>query len=444
MWANSVDASEPGRAGWALARLAVSLGATPGGPADVVLPDGRPAWCDGGPLTRHEGLGAVVHRFALEHGSLMPIGPNTTTAVLAPDQLAAVRHPGGVARIIAPAGSGKTRVLTERARLLLDGWGLPAGALCLVAFNKRAQEEMEARTTDLPALRVRTLNAARAGHPRRPAAVRAAAPRRLSTIDEPEVRRILGRLVKLPKRRNVDPLATWLEALSAARLGLRHPAAWRPTTGVRCRASPPCSPPTGPSSSRRGEVDFDEQIVRAIELLLADPAARHAAQRACRVLLVDELQDLTPAHVLLVRLVAAPGAEVFGVGDDDQTIYGYNGADPRWLIDFAHLFPGAVDHPLEVNYRCPEGVVVAARTLLATTAAAWPRSSGRPSTARAAGRRCEVDDPPARDDGHRAAPAGSGGGAGRRRRAGAGQRRPGARAGGAGRARRPGAHRRRA
>jgi len=55
---------------------------------------------------------------------------------------------------------------------------------------------------------------------------------------------------------------------------------------------------------------------------------------------------------------------VFGVGDDDQTIYGYNGADPAWLIDFQQLFPGAGEHPLEVNYRCPAGIVRAADTLL--------------------------------------------------------------------------------
>ena len=81
-------------------------------------------------------------------------------------------------------------------------------------------------------------------------------------------------------------------------------------------------------------------------------------------MLVDEFQDLTPAHLLLVRLLAAPGGAVFGVGDDDQTIYGYNGADPAWLIDFDTLFPGAGDHPLEVNYRCPAGIVEAVDRLL--------------------------------------------------------------------------------
>jgi len=61
----------------------------------------------------------------------------------------------------------------------------------------------------------------------------------------------------------------------------------------------------------------------------------------------------------------APGYDCFGVGDDDQVIYGYTGATPEFLIDFADYFPGAADHPLEVNYRCPPSVVDAARHLLA-------------------------------------------------------------------------------
>src|SRR5262245_25407979 len=66
----------------------------------------------------------------------------------------------------------------------------------------------------------------------------------------------------------------------------------------------------------------------------------------------------------MIRLLAAPGLDVFGVGDDDQVIYGHAGADPAFLLDFARLFPGAIDHPLEVNYRCPAAVVEAAGHLL--------------------------------------------------------------------------------
>jgi len=87
-------------------------------------------------------------------------------------------------------------------------------------------------------------------------------------------------------------------------------------------------------------------------------------QATCRHLLVDEFQDLTPAHVLMLRLLALPSLDVFGVGDDDQCIYGHAGADPSFLIDYGELFPGAVEHALTVNYRCPVEVVDGARSLL--------------------------------------------------------------------------------
>ena len=136
VWANAVDArAGPGRPRWRWAEVARTLGATvaPDGSgigADIFLPDGRPAVCDGGPLDAalagRVGM-AVVHRISLEHGTVEPLGGNDPVGVaLAADQIEAVAAPGGGARIIAPAGSGKTRVLTERARLLLRGWRLPA------------------------------------------------------------------------------------------------------------------------------------------------------------------------------------------------------------------------------------------------------------------------------------------------------------------------------
>jgi DNA helicase II / ATP-dependent DNA helicase PcrA len=362
---NSVDA----RDGWAwpLLQHARALGANQSvdDVGDIVLRDGARAWLDGGPVRFTPPIDGVpvIHRVAVEHESLRVPVSNESTADLAPDQLAAVTHPEGAARIIAPAGSGKTRVLTERARHLLRQWQLPTTAVCLVAFNKRAQEEMVERTPDLRGLQVRTLNAIAL------AIVNGTSPfhqqsRRMATIDEPEVRRLIGSLVAFPRKRNADPVATWLEALSLARLGLRDPVEVEQVYDGDVDGFAAVFSRFRHELARTNTVDYDEQIYRAIELLLTDPAARAAAQRACRVLLVDEFQDLTPAHLLLVRLLAGPDGAVFGVGDDDQTIYGYNGADPGWLIDFASLFPGAGEHPLEVNYRCPGGIVRAADTLL--------------------------------------------------------------------------------
>ena len=138
----------------------------------------------------------------------------------------------------------------------------------------------------------------------------------------------------------------------------------RPSTTATSTGSPRCGPGTAPRSSASGRSTSTIRSTAPSRSCSPSRTPGTPAQRASRLLLVDEFQDLTPAHLLLVRLLSAPAGDVFGVGDDDQTIYGYNGADPTWLIDFADLFPGAGDHPLKVNYRCPAGVVASADRLL--------------------------------------------------------------------------------
>ncbi len=332
VWSNSIDARDPQAPRWGAIDVAVAGSASivaAGSPGDVAIPDGTAVWVDGGPIRHLDPVDGVLvmHAVQIEHGSLRANRPNVSTAELAPDQLAAVTHPGGAARIIAPAGSGKTRVLTERARHLIDVWRLPPGAVSLVAFNKRAQQEMVERTSDLGGLQVRTLNSIALAivNGRSPFAPQQ---RSWRTIDEPDVRRILQRYVTVPRRRNTDALAPWIDALSLVRLGLVDPAEVAGRYGGDVDGLSDVYPQYAAALERDGLVDFDGQISRAIQVLLTQPAARRAAQRASRVLLVDEFQDLTPAHLLLVRLLAAPGGAVFGVGDDDQTIYGYNGADP--------------------------------------------------------------------------------------------------------------------
>src|ERR1019366_4134482 len=143
----------------------------------------------------------------LERGQLSAVVARPPKAMLAPDQLLAVADPSTRARIIAPAGSGKTRVLTERARHVLDS-GVPVDSLLLVAFNKRAQQEMRERTSDHPRLQIQTLNALALsvlngtnGFVGRGT--------RLQTINERDVRAILSDsdYVKYPRETNTDPAA---------------------------------------------------------------------------------------------------------------------------------------------------------------------------------------------------------------------------------------------
>ncbi|HEX2274182.1 MAG TPA: ATP-dependent DNA helicase UvrD2 [Acidimicrobiales bacterium] len=359
VWANNYDGRKAGQepVWWHGARaVRLGQGATPGGPADVVLDDGRPGWCDGGPRAPVPVAEAVVHRDSIDAGRLTVArtGRPTTGLELAPDQLAAVTHPGGPARIIAPAGSGKTRVLTERLRHLIADRGHEPELVTAVAYNVKAAEELRQRTAGLDPT-IRTLNSLGlaicqlVGGPR--------------VIEEREVRNLLESIVKVRHRVNADPLAPYVDALSLVRLGLVDPeeaeARIPDATGVAA-----AFPVYRAALAERNLADFDEQIYRALSILLADPGARARARATARTLLVDEFQDLTPAHVLLMRLLAGPAGSVFGVGDDDQVIYGYAGADPGFLIDFGRYFPGAAAYDLTVNYRCPPAVVAAAGRLL--------------------------------------------------------------------------------
>ncbi|NOX31813.1 MAG: ATP-dependent helicase, partial [Actinobacteria bacterium] len=364
--ANCVDARDGDERWWAIDR-AIELGANDSGAGDVTLSDGTEVWLDGGPMgPNYAAELPIVPTVHLEHGSLATAGSDAPVATLAPDQYDAVAHRNGAARIVAPAGSGKTRVLTERARHLLRERNHPASALTLVAFNRRAQQEMKERTADLTNLKVSTLNAlGLAIVTGRPPFVRSqVVPGPVEVIDEGRVRRLLDDLVNVRRRANTDPIAAWIEALTAVRLGLRSPQEVERSFSGDVDGLAELVPEYRSLLRQRRLVDFDEQILSAIEVLLNDPAARSAAQLACRTLLVDEFQDLTPAHLLMIRLLSGPAAEVFGVGDDDQTIYGFTGASPRWLIDFERWFPGAGSHHLDVNYRCPPKVIDAATNLL--------------------------------------------------------------------------------
>jgi len=355
VWANNWDLRGPEPVWWR-SRKAARLGAVEGGPCDVVLPDGRAVWCDGGPRGPVAVPEPIVHRESIELGRLTTAGPDwpQPRAELAPDQREAVAHCSGPARVIAPAGSGKTRVLTERLHHLIADRGVEREIVTAVAYNRKAAEELRNRTAAFSP-HVRTI------HSLGLSICQAAAPR--TVLEERDVRRILDGLVDVRHRRNQDVLAPFVEALAEVRNALRDPEDVEDE-----RDDVPGFAEVFDRYRRilagNGAVDFDEQVYSAIELMLTDADLRRRTQQRCRHMLVDEFQDLTPAHLLLLRLCAAPAYQVFGVGDDDQVIYGHAGADPRFLLDFADLFPGAQSHALEVNYRCPPQVVAAAVSLL--------------------------------------------------------------------------------
>ncbi|MPZ52046.1 MAG: AAA family ATPase [Acidimicrobiia bacterium] len=373
IWANRYDA-RGGELVWHHSDRAMSLGAERGTETDVTDSTGSSFWIDGGPRHPVPDLD-VIHVNQVWGGSLHPDRVQEWVGDIGLDasQHAAVHHPGGPARIIAPAGSGKTRVLTERLRHLVNDRGWDPGGITAVAYNVRAAQEMKDRTSDLAGASISTLHSlgyriigdARAGRP--------------PVLEEREIRTMLGGLVPGRPRAGEDLLAPYIEALAEVRDGLVPPGDVEMSRDDvpgfaevfrRYRAQ----------LKQSGAIDHPEQIYAAIEHLLGDPRLRTRYQHRARHLLVDEFQDLTPARLLMIRLIAGPGVDVFGVGDDDQVIYGHAGADPAFLIEYERYFPGASAYELSTNYRCRPDVTTAASTLLTHNRVRVPKNtmSGRP------------------------------------------------------------------
>jgi DNA helicase-2/ATP-dependent DNA helicase PcrA len=358
VWRNSYDARS-GTLIWWWGRKALELGADAGTIADIVL-DGADAWVDGGPRGT-AGDTPTINAESIELGELV-LEPLVKTAHAATDldegQAKAVLAALSTARIVAPAGSGKTRTMVARARHLVGERGVQPTLITVLAYNKKAQEELVERLgEDARGLNVRTF------HSLAFAIVKAAVANPLAVMNEGEVRGILSSIARTTPRANVDPIAPFIEAATEVRLGLIPPAEVE-----LARDDVPDFPNVFQEFRERMQarrsLDFEEMVYRAIEVLLNQPQERARWQAVCRHVLVDEFQDLTPAFLLLLRLVASPGLQVFAVGDDDQTIYGYIGADPGYLVDYQDLFPGAALHSLDTNYRCPVPVVTAAKHLL--------------------------------------------------------------------------------
>jgi DNA helicase-2/ATP-dependent DNA helicase PcrA len=353
VWANTWDGRH-GEPVWWWAKKAERLGATPSTSADIRLPDGRDVWIDAGPRGPLDL--SHIHAETVATGSLR-VAPraSSSSAALSPSQLQAVHHGSGPARVIAPAGSGKTRTLTARLLELVDGRGYEPELVTALAYNNRAAAEMRNRI-ERPELQIRTF------HSLGWAIMRESRPG-VSLIDEAQVRSTLDRLVSGRRQVNTDTIGPYIEALGEVRIGLRSPEeveADRDDVPDFARIHRAYLE----RLERQNVADHDEQIYGAIGALLRDAALRTRWQRRCTHLLVDEFQDLTPAYLLLIRLLASPGLDVFGVGDDDQTIYGYAGADPEYLIGYDRLFPGTSEYQLDVNYRCPPEVVESATYLL--------------------------------------------------------------------------------
>ena len=254
---------------------------------------------------------------------------------------------------MAPAGSGKTTTLVARIAWLIDEGAAPE-EICAITFNRRAAEELRERVEvaleplgDGLAARVRI----RTFHALGMEMLRGAGEAVEPLLDREEVLRVVRPDMEPAERRRLDTV------LSRFKLDLDvHPD----EIARDAEAGPVARTYVDYEAeiARRGGLDFDDLVARALRVLGTRPGVLGLWRDRCRHLLVDESQDLDRAQLRLALLLAAPRNQIFLVGDDDQSIYGWRLADVRRLLSLAdESLPGLLRVDLETNYRCPATVL---------------------------------------------------------------------------------------
>jgi DNA helicase-2/ATP-dependent DNA helicase PcrA len=298
---------------------------------------------------------------------------------LNPEQRSAALQTEGPLLVLAGAGSGKTKTLVHRIVHLLRGREVPPDKIVVVTFTNRAAEEMRERVQSFAgkeargvtistfhALGVRILRAH--GHrlglpdrfavysvPDQMAALKTAASEISNDDDRFDLKRVLRQISEW-KTRRISPEGAAREVREGKLRGNRHDdyavlsaAAYTRYEEV-LRAS--------------GAVDFDDLLLLPVRLLEEDEEARLQLWRRWQYLMIDEYQDTNAVQLDLARHLAGPRRNLCVVGDDDQSIYAFRGADLGNILDFERHFPGAQIVTLEQNYRSTQRILAAANAVI--------------------------------------------------------------------------------
>jgi DNA helicase-2/ATP-dependent DNA helicase PcrA len=304
------------------------------------------------------------------------ISSHATSPLLAglnPEQLAAVTAPPGPSLILAGAGSGKTRVLTTRiAWLMQTGQVSPAGIMA-VTFTNKAAKEMQARLSAMLPVNTRTMwigtfhglcnrflraHAKAAGLPQ--------AFQILDTTDQLSAVKRVIKALKFDEEKCVPKQTTWF--IAKCKEDGKRPQDLQPRDELG-RMQLAVYQAYEDQCNREGVVDFAELMLRTYELLRDHPEIRDHYQRRFKHILVDEFQDTNRLQYLWLKMFAGnpadTGNSVFAVGDDDQSIYAFRGAQVGNMSDFEREFRVPRVIKLEQNYRSHGHILDAANTLIA-------------------------------------------------------------------------------
>lgn len=289
-----------------------------------------------------------------------------------PHQKNAVHHATGPIRVLAPAGSGKTKVLTNRIIYLIGRGVMPSSILAL-AFNKKAAQEMRDRLTakNIPVSEqfddagavVRTFHSL--GYE---IVQQALGWQYDGALNAREWWPLIEAVIK--EHRIADKNFPWIEPATAAgwvTMIKNEIPEWNDLDAVIATGSDVVRAVFETVQRRQEQrrlLTFDDMLYLALRILIDRPDFRRGLQARFEFVLVDEYQDLNQAQLWLMRILAAPQNNLFVVGDDDQMIYGWRGAQVDHILNFNQYYPGAPLCVLQTNYRSARSVIRHSKRLI--------------------------------------------------------------------------------
>ncbi|HOF87796.1 MAG TPA: UvrD-helicase domain-containing protein, partial [Armatimonadota bacterium] len=293
-----------------------------------------------------------------------PLPADKPATGLSPDQRRAVQHPPAPLVIVAGPGAGKTRTLVERIAALVMEHGIAPPRLLALTFSNRAAREMSerlaARLTALPVTGRPTIATFHklgfsmiAEHAER---LGVGLPARILAEDEAE--ELLAQ--------SGEGAITHLDALERALTELYTDATGDPDVLRALAARARLVAPEYTARKRAaGALDFTDLLILPLMLLAEHEEIRLAYRQRWPHVFVDEYQDINVLQYLLLRVLCPPGSDICVIGDPDQAIYGFRGADVRYFLRFQHDYPDAGQITLTRNYRSCRTIVNASAQLIA-------------------------------------------------------------------------------
>jgi DNA helicase-2/ATP-dependent DNA helicase PcrA len=306
--------------------------------------------------------------------------PEKYLADLNPAQREAVLATEGPVLVVAGAGSGKTRVLTHRIAHLVSACGVKPQEILAITFTNKAAGEMRERLEGIlgdvaPRMWVMTFHAA-CGRILRREAPRLGYRSNFTIYDQADqvrvVKQCLEELERDPKRFVPRGIHAQISMAKNQLVGAEQYKARVASFYDQTVADAYALYHRRLLSSNA--VDFDDLLMLTVEVLERFPEALSRWQKAFRYVLVDEYQDTNHAQYRLLQLLAGQHRNVFAVGDPDQSIYAFRGADIRNILEFERDFGGGRLIALEQNYRSTNSILRAANSVIAQNRERKPKN----------------------------------------------------------------------